>query len=271
MGLGFKYHVVTIAAIFFALTIGLVVGSLYVSPRIPRQTLRAIESLQKSQTLLDKNNLELKQERDTLQNCLRQSLPYALKGRLSGQTVAVVQTGGNRAGGGDARDALTEAGAQVTSLTIIEHSFEQPDEILLPRLTEQHNGDSRFPTDRNSLAARVAAVFQAGDTGGMMPLLQTAGLLRAEADSSYALPTHTLVLVTGSQSEASGVAANVDVPLIDALQKAGITVVACEAQDVVTSSFPTYRAANLRVGTVEKVDTDPGRWLLVSELSNPAH
>ncbi len=269
MGLGFKYHVVTIAAIFFALTIGLVVGSLYVSPRIPRQTLRAIESLQKSQTLLDKNNLELKQERDTLQNCLRQSLPYALKGRLSGQTVAVMQTGGSRAGG-DVRDALTQAGALVTSLTVVEHSFEQPDEILLPRLTEQHNGDSRFPVDRSSLAARIANVFQSGDTGNMMPLLQTAGLLRAEADSSYALGAHTLILVTGSQSEASGVAANVDVPLIDALQKAGITVVACEAQDVATSSFPAYRAANLRVGTVVKVDTDPGRWLLVSELSNPA-
>ena len=267
MGLGFKYHVVTIAAIFFALTIGLVVGSLYVSPRVPRQTLHAIESLQKSQTALDKNNQDLKQERDTLQNCLRQSLPYALKGRLSGQTVAVVQTGGSRGVGADVRDALTEAGALVVSLTTIEHPFEEPDESLLPRLTERHAGDARVPTDRSSLAASIAAVFQAGDASGMMASLQTAGLLRAEGDSSYTLPAHTLVLVTGSQSEASGVAANIDAPLIDALQKAGITVIACEAQDVVISSFPAYRAANLQVSTIEKVDTDPGRWLLVSALS----
>ena len=55
MGLGFKYHVVTIAAIFFALTIGLVVGSLFGSPRVPQTTMIAIEALKKSQAVLEKN------------------------------------------------------------------------------------------------------------------------------------------------------------------------------------------------------------------------
>ena len=64
-------------------------------------------------------------------------------------------------------------------------------------------------------------------------------------------------------------AANVDVPLIMALQKSGIAVFACEAQDVVTSSFPAYRAANLQVNTIDRVDTDPGRWQLVSALAAP--
>ena len=77
-----------------------------------------------------------------------------------------------------------------------------------------------------------------------MPQLQEAGLLRIEPDSRYDVPVHSVILLTGSHSEATSLAQNVDVPLIAALQKAGISVYACEAQDVTTSSFTAYRAAS---------------------------
>ena len=174
MGLGFKYHVVTIAAIFFALTIGLVVGSLYVSPRVPHTYERAIEVLKKSQSSLDKSNDDLKRERDLLQNSLRQSLPFALKGRLNGQTVALIQSGDGNAMTADVRDTLTQAGAQIASMTTLERPLQQPDELLLPRLTSLHASDTRYPSSRESLASSLAAVFQTGDTvaNGLMPLLQ---------------------------------------------------------------------------------------------------
>ena len=262
----------TIAAIFFALTIGLVVGSLYVSPRVPHTYERAIEVLKKSQSSLDKSNDDLKRERDLLQNSLRQALPFALKGRLNGQSVALVQSGDESGITADARDTLTQAGAQVVSVTTLERPFQQPDELLLPRLTALHTADPRYPVTRESLAESLAAVFQSGDSAvnGLMPLLQTGGLARYESDSVYTAPVHTVILLTGSQSDASGIAANVDAPLITALQKSGITVYACEAQDVVTSSLPAYKAANLQVNTIERVDTDPGRWQLVSALATPA-
>lgn len=261
----------TIAAIFFALTIGLVVGSLYVSPRVPRTYERAIEVLKKSQSSLDKSNDDLKRERDLLQSSFRQALPFALKGRLNGQTVALVQSGDSSATTADVQDTLTQAGAQITSVTTLERPFQQPDELLLPRLTSLRASDSRYPASRESLAAALAAVFLTGDStvNGLMPLLQAGGLARYESDSNYSTPVHTVILLTGSQSEASGLAANLDVPLIMALQKNGIAVYACEAQDVVTSSFPAYRAASLQVNTIERVDSDPGRWQLVSALAAP--
>ncbi len=314
MGLGFKYHVVTIAAIFFALTIGLVVGSLFGSPRVPQTTMIAIEALKRSQAVLEKNTNDVKQERDALQVCLHQSLPFALKGKLSGLSLAVVQTSAD-AGEltSDVRDTLAQAGARIISVTLLERPFEQPDELLLPRLNAQKGANSRFPADRAELATRIASILQSGEsvpappvntssgdnnpssgnapantnlgsgnpdanttnanngavTGVLMPQLQDAGLLHIEPDSRYDVPVRIVILLTGSHSEATSLAQNVDVPLIAALQKTGITVYACEAQDVTTSSFTAYRAASLQVTTVDRANTDPGRWQLISALSSP--
>ncbi len=309
MGPGFKYHVVTIAAIFFALTIGLVVGSLFGSPRVPQTTVIAIEALKKSQAILEKNTLDVKQERDTLQTSLHQSLPFALKGRLSGLSLAIVQTSADASGlTNDIRDTLTQAGARVVSITLLERPFNQPDELLLPRLTEQRVGNNRFPADRAELVARFASILQSGESPPsatknvpansdasrdipnnsatdnansngansnsdsasktFMSELQEAGFLRSEPDSRYDAPARAVILLTGSRSEATSLAQNVDVPLIAALQKAGVPVYACEAQDVTTSSFTAYHAAGLALTAIERANTDPGRWQLVTALAN---
>ena len=305
MGPGFKYHVVTIAAIFFALTIGLVVGSLFGSPRVPQTTMVAIEALKKSQAILEKNTLDVKQERDTLQTSLHQSLPFALKGRLSGLSLAIVQTSADANGlTNDVRDTLTQAGARVVSVTLLERPFNQPDELLLPRLTAQRVGNSHFPADRAELAARLASILQSGESPypswtksvpansdaskdtpndtapdnananndaaskTFMSQLQEAGFLRSEPDSRYDAPARAVILLTGSRSEATSLAQNVDVPLITALQKAGVSVYGCEAQDVTTSSFAAYHAAGLALTAIDRANTDPGRWQLVTALAN---
>ena len=303
MGLGFKYHVVTIAAIFFALTIGLVVGSLFGSPRVPQTTMVAIDALKKSQAVLEKNTGDIRQERDALQTCLHQTLPFALKGRLSGLSLAIVQTSADAGGlSGDVRDTLMQAGARIVSVTLLERPLNQPDELLLPRLMEQRATISRFPADRAELMTRLAGILQSGESsvppiknpvpaapdgsnsdnpnsdsgsGGndaafktWMAQLQEAGFIRSDSDSRYDMPARAVVLLTGSRSEATNLAQNVDVPLIAALQKAGLSVYACETQDVTTSSFIAYRAAGLAVNTIERANTDPGRWQLVTALAN---
>ena len=64
-------------------------------------------------------------------------------------------------------------------------------------------------------------------------------------------------------------ASRVDVPLIRALLKQGITVVACEGRDAVASDIPSFRILRMEISTVDNVDTDIGRCALVLAFSGP--
>lgn len=270
MGLGFKYHVLTIAAIFFALTIGLVVGSLYASPRVPQTTIQAIEALKRAQATLDQNNRDLKLDRDQLQNVLHQTLPFALHNRLTGRSVAILQSDDNGEALTEVRNALTEAGARVLSITEIDRPFGQPNDLLVPRLNGLRSSATNAPTSRSELARAIASILKKGDNTAapLMPILQDAGLLHFGSESNYNQPVSAVVLLSGNQSAAASVVENVDVPLISAMNEGGITVYACEPQGVVTSRFPQYRQAHLTVQTIDKVDTDPGKWQLVMALDD---
>src|SRR3954447_25228852 len=87
LGPGFKYHIVSISAIFFALTIGLVVGSVFVSPQFANKQQNLIMRLQ--QTLnsdIEQNRREIAQYKE----CVATISPLALKGKLSHAVVAVI-------------------------------------------------------------------------------------------------------------------------------------------------------------------------------------
>src|SRR5437588_9396652 len=90
LGPGFKYHVTTISAIFFALAVGLVVGSLYVSPRLADRQTRAIESLRKT---FNKTIADQQAELTHYQQYAAHVTPALLRDKLIGADVAVVQTG----------------------------------------------------------------------------------------------------------------------------------------------------------------------------------
>ena len=270
MGLGFKYHVVTIAAIFFALTIGLVVGSLYASPRVPQTTIQAIEALNRAQGTLDQTNRDLKLDRDQLQNVLHQTLPFALHNRLTGRSIAILQSDDNEEALTEVHNALTEAGAHVLSITEIDRPFGQPDDLLVPRLKGLHSTTPKAPADRSELARAVASILKKGDdtTSPLMPILHDAGLLHFDSESSYSQPVSAVIVLTGDQSAASSVVDNVDIPLISAMNDLSLAVFACQPQGVVSSRFTQYRQAHLTVQTIEKVDTDPGKWQLVMALGD---
>src|SRR5579871_5186784 len=116
LGFGFKYHVVTVAAIFFALTVGLVVGSLLVSPGVAKQQSDTIANL----TREVKEGIKVKdQQIDHLHKCLAVAVPALIKERLKGVTVALVQTGDYPEATAHAKEALEQAGAQVVSVTTV--------------------------------------------------------------------------------------------------------------------------------------------------------
>jgi hypothetical protein len=260
--------VVTVAAIFFALTVGLVVGSLFVSPRVADRQERALVDLRKTFNSLSLENKEKTQQIAQYKECLNSTLPLAIRGKLTGVTVALIQTGDYPDARAGALEALQQAGAHVVSQTTIEQSFARPDEALLPNLAALHTQDMRFPSDREGLADALASILAQGDSliAGLMPSLEKEGFVQAEAGSDYVTPVRYVVIVAGRRTPDSLRPGLVDLPLVKALQKRGMTVVACEPEESPASDIAAYHDLKLDLATVDNIDSEIGRCALVFAL-----
>ncbi len=265
MGFGFKYHVVTVAAIFFALTVGLVVGSLLVSPRVADRQQHAIQSLT-DRLNEDLNRKVLEEEQND--KALAALTPVAIKGRLANQRIAIVQTGEYPETTNLIHDALNQAGAQVVSVTAIGQDMDRADEVLLPALIASNANSPGFPTSRATLASAIAGLISRGDIGPspMQAMLEREGYIHPDPGVDFRIIPKYVVLSAGTRSEASDRISNVDQPLVVALQKLGITVLMCEQIDCHISDVPAYRRFSPGITTIDDIDNPKGRAALIFSM-----
>lgn len=268
MGPGFKYHIVSISAIFFALTIGLVVGSVFVSPQFANRQQNLIIRLQDT---LNKDVEEKKHEIARYKECVTTISPIALRGKLGNNVVAVIQTGDYPEDAVRASEAIAIASPQGIVHLTITSALDRAENELQSTLSDLRSRDPNFPATRDGLFQSIASILAHGDSLSMpvLPQFEREGLVRLSAEDNYPLPVKFAVVVGGSRSLDSVRATRVDVPLIRALLKQGIIVVACEGSDSAASDVPSYRTLKLEMSTVDNVDTDIGRCALVLAFSGP--
>ncbi|MCW3099707.1 MAG: hypothetical protein JWL77_5325 [Chthonomonadaceae bacterium] len=265
MGPGLKYHVITVAAIFFALTIGLVVGSLIVSPGVADRQGRAITRLQ---TTLNQDNISLRQKLKRWEDFGGRVSPVLLKGRLFGAQVCVIQTGDYPDATARVRETLQLADARIPIVLTMGRAYDRPDEVLNPALASLHTANPLLPADRTAVAEALATAIEQGTPkpAELFPRLEEAQILHAEVDNARQTPIRIVVLVAGSRAENDTRPAQVDQPLIEALQRHGLTVVMCEPQEVISSDSENYRKLGLNVPTIVGIDSDIGRCDLILAL-----
>jgi hypothetical protein len=120
----FRYHVVSIVAVFLALTVGLVIGSSYLSKVAYDELNNQLASLRGQNQTLHGTQSELSaqvRDRDSLIAALG---PDAVAGKLTGHSVAVVMLPGADSASGDAlADLLSKAGAEVTGEVTLKSSL----------------------------------------------------------------------------------------------------------------------------------------------------
>ncbi len=265
MGPGFKYHVITISAIFFALTIGLVLGSLYVSPRLANRQTLAIQALQ------GKLNAEFTSQREklqTYQKIMADESSSLLKNKLTGLNIAIIQIGDYPEALAKVRDTLLLSGAKLVSVTSIDHSLDRPDDALNSTLAELHTDTPVIPADKAALIKSMCTAITRGETGNvsLMAALDHAGLISIDQDSSYKSAVRAVVIVCGSRSEITTRPINIDEPLIAALQKMKLTIIACEPEKITSSDLIAYQSSSLDFIPISNVDTDIGRYNLINAL-----
>ena len=120
----FRYHLVSIVAVFLALAIGIVVGSTALKPAVLSGLQRTTAQERKQIDGLIAQNAGLKQQRDAAQQFAASSEHLLLHGLLDGQRVVLVEAPG--APGGvttGVSAALTQAGAVVTGQLQVQQQF----------------------------------------------------------------------------------------------------------------------------------------------------
>ena len=122
--INFRYHVVSLTAVFLALAIGLVVGTAALNGPVSENLREQLNSLKKDNDL---KRDQVSQARDQLarnEDFAREMAPYGLAGKLAARKVAVVAL----PDAGDTADGVvamltTVAGATVTARVNIEPKF----------------------------------------------------------------------------------------------------------------------------------------------------
>jgi hypothetical protein len=265
----FRYHALSLVAVFLALAIGIVlgvtIGNSLVSDaeRALRGNLRA--DVENARTDAAKVRGELG-SRDRM---LDQLYPHLVSARLSGERIALVSWGPlpNDVENG-VRDAVSTAGGRLDSVSV----FDTPLTELKTALgNEIYAVDS---ADEGGLKQLGRELAKALATGG--PLAQTlqseypdafGGRFRgADAVVFYeAPPPSDGSDKQGVKERSDSRAGTIETALLDELRRRTIAVVGVEASDAESSEIPRYKSFQL--SSSDSVDKSGGRIALVFALA----
>ena len=135
--LTFRYHLVTIVAVFLALAIGIVVGSTFVGPSVVESLRNQVEDVSKTLDERKAANDRLTAENDHLDESVVEASPWAADRRLDGRSVLVVADRGVSEGVlEDTDELLQQAGATTPGTLWIDPAFGLEDEDEQAALAE---------------------------------------------------------------------------------------------------------------------------------------
>ncbi|MGC0144241.1 copper transporter [Pseudactinotalea sp. Z1732] len=157
----FRYHIVSLIAVFMALAVGIVIGAGPLRDYLAEELSGQVDQLRVEREDLRQALDEAEADGAETAQFVAAASPVLLSGALEGRTVAVVELPG---AGGDAVDAvlarLDQAGAEVTSRTVLAEGWTDP-------------GQRAF---RSGIAGNIAAYLnpQPDDDTGADQILGTA-------------------------------------------------------------------------------------------------
>lgn len=112
----FRYHIVSLVAVFLALALGLFLGSTTLQSTVTHNLKHQADSVLSKNRSLSTTNGQLKTENANLSGFTSAIQPYVVAGRLAGESVALVSAPGVDGGSrDDLVKALNQAGATVSA------------------------------------------------------------------------------------------------------------------------------------------------------------
>ena len=287
--INFRFHLVSLVAVFLALALGVLMGSTVIDRAIVNGLEARIKRVGDRADRTRDENLALKARLDALEGYAEQALPLLVGDRLKGVPVAMVAIRG--VDGGAVRqtaDVLRGGGALVPGVVWLEPSLALPDVSAEVKLGEVlgdpfQKGADLLRVAIEALGRRLAvgpegARNQQG-SADLLAGLGSAGFVAFDSmggefdPAQYPFPGSRILVIDGSQGKLK--ADVVSLPLIRALQVDGAKVVLAEVftefdsgpgRGAIVSGVRDDQALATRVATVDDLEEPRGRAALALAL-----
>ncbi len=238
--ISFRYHVVTIVAVFLALAIGLLAGSAFVQPELVDQLRAQTDRLRSQVRVLETELTDARAEVTAFQSFMDLALPYLASNRLLGESVVLVtQDGVDDVVLEEARRSLADAGAEVVAVLTARASLGSDDPEEQDRLAQIVDRPNAAAEELPSITAAALAGRLANGTAGpadgdLLDRLLSAGFLDtddpATALEGIGLPGQAVVVLGGGVSDVPPLLpAAFGAPLVTELIRAGVPVAVGES------------------------------------------
>jgi hypothetical protein len=254
----FRYHIASLVAVFLALSIGLLLGTVVVERgTLDAQRTTLVDSLQKEYTTLRTDNTQLKTELDTDRAFLAEAAPVLIGSRLAGRTVLVLTNAGRADAAAAVADAVAKSGGVTITATFRDVGFGLKDKALAAKvaavLATDASADLTAP-----VADTLAREFSdpAGTPAPLTDLLVATGELTIAAPDGAGIPTS--VVTTGSFDDKADAA---EVALAVAAKAHGSLAAGAETTKHTTGAAAA--AADAGLSSVDDADTPVGQVSLV--------
>jgi hypothetical protein len=289
----FRYHLISIVAIFLALGIGILMGSYVLGEGLVKQLRNQFEDLKDLNDELEGDVRDLESQVSNSDRVMQRMRDWVLPGRLEGRTVVVLTYEGTSGSLTDqVTESIEEAGATISSTVSVTDSLSLPSRAARDQLALILSSAASRPDElRAELGERLGEAFTAGDgvrgglgsdpadgpderadVEGLIDDLEEAGLVSAERpddEEPYAPPGSWFVIVGGGEGDAPFRIAEYTVALGVELANAGAPVSVAESADSgwnLTTIMRSDDEAQDLVSTEDQADTVAGSISLVLGL-----
>lgn len=267
-----RYHIASLAAVFLALGIGILIGSAILGDKpIIDETNRMISDIRSKLSNLEKKNEESKTVISSYEESNgrhiefeKKILPILAKQKLNGTNIAVINTTGDEEQQKQVINSLTLAGAKIESSIIIENNLS---------LNELDNRDEVLQffniTDNDEMKIRSSIITQL--TNGIfdpkgneiITFLRDRELIHPSG--RFGIPIKAVVIIGGNTEDKSDYFDSIDKPIIKTLLKNKVQVFGVESTNIPYSYMKNYEKMGL--STIDNIDTVPGQIALIYAIS----
>jgi hypothetical protein len=238
--ISFRYHVVTIVAVFLALGLGVLAGTTVLDQGLVSNLKQRTRDAERETFRIQRELASTKGAATQLQNLLQQASPFLIQGRLTGnKAVVVTYNGTDTTARNEAVDALDESGADVLAVLAVTDRMAAADPTSRSELESLLGASSSADTSSTpsqvtrqaatSLADRLASGPRPGGAsskrGGvdLLSALLDRGFLRSSVAPGeiprVGGPDQVVVVVTGGDGPPPVPVSKFLVPLVEELDQ----------------------------------------------------
>jgi hypothetical protein len=262
----FRYHVVTIVAVFLALGLGILMGTTVIKQSVVDELKARADNAFNASEQLRKDVADLRQQLRTWEIFAPQAQRVMVDGKLTGRTVAIVTADGVDIGEIDGvRKAFSDAGATISGVVVVSRRMQLADDGSRRELAEALAvSDTTDPAllveqSADALGLRLAqGPPTITSTADVLDTLAKAQFLsvREPADGLQGIggPDQAVVFLTGGTGEPAADPQTFFLPLLESLAQSGRAVAAGETTESAYDLIGPIRADGALDGTILTVD-----------------